>query len=240
MIINYPTGLYSNVLPHSPAAGGNVTFTISDSAPPRTNLLFPKLPAGIGYRQHAPVVITLNERRRFLGELIFTTISSGRGTVGSNMAQYELGQVLDFDDPTEPAPTVDMLVAGIDSDVQHNNGLLDYDRLGLTIVQQALVSQTSDSAYREKQAELAAVREQYINLQVVIAENQKLLNEAAKAIAALMVINDPILSMILENLSLKQAQLLAERDAAVIGANIVAATADQLRSELLTLASLVR
>src|SRR6056297_1556415 len=96
MIINYPTGLYKNVLPDEPQDNQNITFLISTTKPPQTSLLFSKIPVGVANRKRAPDTLTPEKRRLTIGPLVFTVSRASRNLAGNNAKQYEIGSVLDF------------------------------------------------------------------------------------------------------------------------------------------------
>lgn len=239
MLIKYPTGLYGGVLPKSPGDGGNVTFTIS-GPPPRAGLLFPKLPPGVSSRRRQPSAITREQRREHMDALVYSTSRSSRAALGTSSKQWEIGQVLDFGDPEDRAPTADLLLTGVGGETQHDVGLLDYARAGLGAVEAAEAVAKSEVAYRAKRARLAAVREEHLGLQVGIAEDQKTINETAKIVAALVAIGDPGMSGTVELLEARKAALLRKRGGDVNRANELVREAASLNSDLLALAKMVR
>lgn len=241
MIIRYPTGLYTAVLPHKPADAGDVTFTISSTAPPRTSLLFPKIPPGVSNRPRSPKVIDLTIRRRYLGDLVFTVNRVSRVANGTSLKAYEVGQLLNFGD-VQSARTLSPYTGGTASEIRHDTGLLDYDRLGFTAEQQAVVATESGLIYRARELELAHVRTLYSNLQVAIVENQKLLTETGKALDALTAMGsaDPTIISMISSLTHKKQLLNSQRGGLINDANAVGKNATAILNSLQNLAQVVR
>ena len=103
MIIKFPTGFYANVIPTHPSDVGNVTFTISDSTPPRSELLFPQIPTGLYYRRK-----NNSTSNRYLSEPIFYISSANSKILNNNTQQFEIGQLL------EAKPPDDIFLTNID------------------------------------------------------------------------------------------------------------------------------
>jgi hypothetical protein len=185
MIINYPTGFYDNVLPHEPQDSQNVTFLISMTAPPRTSLLFPKIPVGVANRQRPPDTLTPEQRRLTMGPLIFTVSRSSRTAAGNNSQQYELGEVLGFDNVW--VKTTDPMLVADKITIQHNLNIYDYAELGLTEEDVDLINEQSQSTFNTITNRLNYLRVVRADAEVRINTNQKIINEANKNIAALTV-----------------------------------------------------
>lgn len=238
MIIRYPTGLYKSVLPSTPTSGVSVTFTISNTAPPRTALLFPKLPPGIAARRREAPAVGKLEQRSYVDTLVYTTNRASRVAAGTATKQYEVGDVLGFDD-FQQLPTSELLTAGLSGEKQHDTGLLDYESIGLGSDTQMVLSK-AESAFAQKSQRLALLRESYQSLQVAINEAQKKINEISKAIAAIEAIGDDSLAGTLEKLRLDKAGLLRSRGTDINSANAVAAEADAVNADLLAISNMVR
>ena len=241
MIIRYPTGLYSPVLPHSPSDAGDVTFTISSRQPPRTSLLFPKLPPGVSGRRREPKTIDMLVRRADLATLVFTVNRVSRAATATAVRQYEVGELLDFGDSSN-LRTLEPDLAGVGSEIRHDTGLLDYGRLGFSDVQQAVVETEAQAVFRLKQQELSNSRQLYSDLQVQIQENQKLLTESGKAMAALSAMgsSDSTIVLMLVELETKRVFLNGERGRLVNRANEVSRSSAALLESLRNLAQVVR
>lgn len=183
MIIRYPSGLYTSVLPKKPSDGGNVTFLISSTDPPRSLLQFLQIPIGISHRTRDELVYTKQERRGTLGELVFSISKSNASVVGSGKKQYEVGEVLEFDTTAQISVTP-MLVPEI-TQIRHDTNLLDYSGLGISADELLNIERAAQSAMNRLETELNAARQNRSNAEVDISKNQKSINETIKAISAL-------------------------------------------------------
>lgn len=241
MIIRHPTGLYTSVLPSSPDDAGDVTFTISNSAPPRTSLSFSKLPPGIAMRKRDPKTIDSLTRRAGVDVLLFTVQKTGRSADESGIKRYEVGQLLDFTD-LQPVRSLDQNLAGTYSEMRHDTGLLDYDKLGFTAEQQAVVESESDMMYRRFEIDLGTSRAAYSALQVGIIDNQKLMTETTKAFDALVAMGsvDPVIVKMITDLMIRKSDLNSERGRLVNAANDESKRAASILAKLRSLAQLVR
>ena len=235
MIVKYPTGLYKS------AITTDVTFTISSTSPPRTSLLFPKLPPGVEYRPILPKVIDHVARRSDLSNLVFTVNSASRGATATGVKQYEVGQVLDFD-VVSSTRTLDPYTAGSYSEIRHDTGLLDYNRLGFTTAQQSVVEVEADGIYRRSEQDLANARQLYSDLQVAISENQKINIEAGKALGALTAMGSSDLTILgmMASLVAKRKTINSERGDLINRANDTAKLAAALLAGLRSMAQVVR
>lgn len=238
MIIKYHTGLYKSVLPSGPNSKANVTFTISNTSPPRTALLFPKLPPGIAARRREPPVIGKLDQRSYVDVLVYTTNRASRITPGTATKQYEIGDILGFEDFVQ-LPVADLLMAGMSGEKQHDTGLLDYDAIGLGSDTQSILSK-AESAFVAKSQRLASLRESYQSLQIAINEAQKKINEISKAIIAIEAIGDASLSATLDKLRSDKAALLKSRGTDINSANALATEADAVNADLLAISNMVR
>ena len=241
MIIKYPTGLYASSLPHSPSDAGNVTFTISSTEPPRTSLLFPKLPPGVSGRRRTPKVIDVAQRRKDVNNLLFTINSVSRAVTATSIRQYEVGQLLNFGD-VESLRALDPDTSGFSSEIRHDTGLLDYERLGFTPSQQQVVEAEADLAYRRLEVELSSNRQDNSDLQIQIGENKKLLTEAGKALDALSAMgsSDPIIVAMVANLMTKRQTLNAQLGTLINRANAASRAASATLAALRDMAQVVR
>ena len=92
MIINVPTGLYGDILPKDPSDRGNVTFTISNKTPTRTDLVYPKIPQSIIEKPKSFRSKDVLRRRPTMGDLVFSVSNSSSSSkeVGNNNKIYHL------------------------------------------------------------------------------------------------------------------------------------------------------
>lgn len=239
MIINYPTGLYSSVLPVNPQDGGNITFTISNTTPPRTNLVFPKIPAGLVDRgRNRPQPISSIDNRQYLGELIYSVSSSRRRTVGNNSRQYEIGQVLDFN--TSDTVAVDVMLVSQITEIQHNTNIFDYDQLGVTSDEQDLIAAESLKKHSILTDQLNDIKRARADAEIDINTQQKIINEANRAIAAMQAIASNDLSSVIVKLQVTRDQAIKVRDAAIAAANSYSAQADAVLAQLRSVAVVLK
>ncbi len=244
MIISYPTGLYRSVLPTNPGDGGNVTFTISNTTPPRTNLIFPKIPTGVvdrGRQQASPSVTPFNNRQ-YLGDLIFSVSSAKRTQTGNNARQYELGQVLD--DTITTTPTVDPMLVGSITGIQHDTNVFDYAALGISSAEQATVATTSLLAYTALTDQLNSLKQQRADAEITINLQQKLINDTTRTLTALTIVmqqtNNPDLQLLIEKLTGTRDAATVVCAQAVAAASSIAAQADVVLANLRSVAVILK
>lgn len=245
MIISYPTALYINALPQDPDDGGNVTFTVSNSEPPRTSLLFPKIAIGIQRRRRIREEITLIDRRGSLGGLAFTVNKASRDQVGNTARQYEIGQVLEFNDAVDTQSVDPMLVAD-GTEIRHDTNAFDYEALGISSEEIQTISDKSVVAYDELSRRLNQLRVLRSNAEVDINTNQKLINEANRNIAALQAILDnstesdqDIVDLIAK---FEQSRVEAQQalDLVITNANTYASEASELLDDMRKVATVLK
>lgn len=244
MIVRFPTGLYKTVLPQEPGDGGNTTYTISNSPPPRTNLLFPKVPGGIVDRKRPTRVIDLFTRRETQGGLIFSVSSASRSEQGNNSRTFEIGQVLEFGDT--PLKTVDPMFVSDRSETRHDTNQFDYEALGLTPEEIETISQSSLLAQQSLTDQLNQARESRANAEITVTTQQKVINDTTRNINALQIIldnsdeTDPGVDNLIEKFKVKRDEAYAARDAAVALANQYAGEASALQDQLRAVATVVK
>lgn len=243
MIIKFPTGFYETILPQEPEDGGNVTFTISNQAPPRTNLVFPKIPPGIVDRKKEPKTIELFNRRDVIGDLVFTISQSSRKEEGSNNKVFETGQVLDFSDA--PLKSLDPMLVGSKTQTQHDTNRLNYDALGVNEEEQQLIADSSLLVHKDLSDQLNAVRQQRADSEQLVVANQKIINDANRTIDSLEVIQDSSsetdsdVDALIQKLKLKKDEALSLRDQAADEANTLAVQAVALVDEIRTVGTVL-
>ncbi len=241
MIILAPTALYKNVIPASDADAGDVTFTISSTDPPRTSRVTGIIPPAIRQRKWPEIDMDLERRRASLGELKYTISKSGSSIIGSNTKQFEVGQVLSFDDSTVAGTLEPMFVAD-NTEIQHDTNLLDYTKLGLSTQDVELLTATAREQTKALNSQLAAAKQLRANIEVQIVENKKSQNETSKAIAAVAeVVNvDPALAIIATNLANNLTELRLQESELITSANAVAAEAADLLARIRKISQVVR
>jgi hypothetical protein len=240
MIIKFPTGLYRDVLPINPQDSGNITFTISNTSPPRTNLLFPKIPAGLIVRSENRPVNDLINNRKFLGDLIFSVSSTKRQIAGNNSRQFEIGQVLDFSN--QETKSVEPMVVNPITEIQHNTNIFDYETLGITEAEQAIIATESLLRYDSLSTELNDLKRKRADTEVVINTQQKVINETNRTINGLAIVaetSDDVKALVVK-LTKKRDAAYAIRDQAITDANTYAIQSEDILNQLRAVAVVVK
>jgi len=234
MIINYPTGLYKTALPVG-TKSGNITFVISNGPPPRTNLLFPKIPSGIVVREKEPKTISDQQRRDAVGELIYSSSYSSKSIAGDSSNMYEIGQVIDFDD--NASGSIDPMYVSARNETKHNTNQFDYDKLQIDASEVALLNKVSSETQKLLSDKLNSAKEKRANAEEKITAQQKIINESNRNISALevMILNsseDDDIVDLLNKFENKKNAALEIRDLAIIEANQSAADAYVINDQL--------
>ncbi len=244
MIINYPTGFYMEAINLPPGVASNITFTISSTVPPRSQLLFVKTPVGLSRKRRSPRVYTDQERRATVSQLAFSVSTSTGSIAGNGMKQYEVGQVLDFGGAQSIQVLNPMLVAST-SDIRHDTNLMDYGAAGIDAATQAAIESESATAFDELTAQLNDVVEERKNYEIQSQDTQKLLNEVNKILDGLrsVVAVNPTSSTLyaaIVELEAKQTMLLALQESLIVSANDAATRAIDIQVKANKVAQLVR
>jgi len=239
MIIRSPTGLYKSALPVNPSDGGNVTFTISNSDPPRAGLLFPKLPDGIELRTRTVLPVDPAVQRAALGELVYTVSEAGRAIVGNNARQLQIGQILEF---TNTIPqSLDPMLVGSTTEIQHNSDTLDYVGLGISDKQVEGVNSAAAAAYDALMGQLNTSKRQRADAEQTINTLQKQINDAQRAINALQIVINTTSAVdqgIKDTLALLQRNLASYNKAMTVAIAAADAAATQAATVLNAMRSL--
>jgi len=119
MIINYPTGFYRSVLPPAPESKGNITYTISNEAPPRGSLFF--LKTNLRLASSALPLLTTNPT----GIPYNGTIKSYRGRTLSSVPIRPIGSVIEFNDKSNPIDNVTPSLNSSNDFYRFNNVSID-------------------------------------------------------------------------------------------------------------------
>jgi len=180
MIIKFPTGFYANVIPTHPSDVGNVTFTISDSTPPRSELLFPQIPTGLFYRKR-----NNSTSNRYLSEPIFYISSANSKILNNNTQQFEIGQLL------EAKPPDDIFLTNIDvfgaHSSTHDLNRLDLEDMGLDTLEIKAINDNSKAIYLDLIIRLNSYKASVNSFDIEINKSQKSINEAQKTVLAVSV-----------------------------------------------------
>lgn len=240
MIIKYPTGLYASVLPKNPQDAGNVTYTISDTAPPRGANQSTLLPLGVMLQRRGALTYTATQRRLAVGLLAYSMSSGGQTITSSTTKMFEAGQVLEFDDVA--AVTVDPMLVAQDTSIRHDTNTLDYGALGLGTDDISTITSGASAALASLQDQLTALKQQRADAEATIATLQTQINEATKTIAAVQVLAglEADVAPILAKLQATLAGLEAAQVAEIESANGYAAQASAVLDQITSVAQLVR
>ncbi len=239
MIINYPTGFYRTILPQKPEDRGNITFTISNNTPPRSDLIFPKIPIGIVKQSKELESISLVDRRQAVGELIFTISSAKRTVVGSNSRQYEIGQVLEFENVQ--SQTIEPMLVGDVTEIRHDTNQLDYASMGLSESDQAVIAKTVLASQTNFTIQLNELKKLRTDAEETINVQQKVVNETTRTINALTIsISDPDVQALVIKLTIRRDSAISARDVAITNANEYAVQADAVLAQLRTISVVVK
>jgi hypothetical protein len=226
MIIRFPTGLYKSILPKNGQAG-NITYTISTQDPPSVNVRLTQFPPGEELQPSPEKIFDDRTRREQFGELIYTVAKNSRSTPGSNVKQFELGEILEFEQ-NPPETTVVPLSSPRALEIRHDTNLIDLASLGLTQSEIDELTVSSEEKQRSLEQEFNLKNSEAKNLETNIVENQKKINETNKALKATREIFDipdggssdePIfqkLSTLLDQLSAERDVLISDRNDLVV------------------------
>ncbi len=238
MIINFPTGFYADALPQTPEESGNITFVISNTRPPRSDLLFPKIPKGVDDRRRIVSPFDPVADREQVGDQIFSISQASRAEEGSNIQQFEVGHILDFDDSTVQA--TDPMLVRQTTELRHDVFKVDFDALGLTGDEQELINDETAKARNTLVAALNTAKRERADAEVRIAELQKSINNLNRAIDALQVVTDndattesevdDLVDKLTAQLTVTQTALSAAIETANTQAQIAADTLAELRT----------
>lgn len=177
MIIRFPTGFYSNVLPIDLAQPGNITFTVSGGKPPRASLLFPQIPTGLFYKKRAGI-----NTKDYLTEPVYFVSTANSETINDNRLQYEIGEYIEVGVPIPFASDVSE-IDSIYSSV-HNLNLFDYMEMGLNTAEIDSINANSKQIYLTLNNQFNDYKALLIAQDVEINRYQKTINETEKTLSA--------------------------------------------------------
>ena len=180
MIIKYPTGFYVDVLPMNLNEAGNITFTVSDTRPPRSELIFPQIPTGLYYRKRpSPRPDT------YVGKPIFYISNANNPTLNNSAQQFEVGQYLDENTPI--AYNLTDINVNSPYTSTHNLNLFDYDSMGLNGAEINSIDSNSKKIFYDLNIKLNSLKAAVGSDDLNINKLQKQLNETSKTIDAVKV-----------------------------------------------------
>lgn len=183
MIIKYPTGLYRDELAEF-VSTTNVTYNISNNAPPRSSIIFVQLPAGEKIKTIKP----LEKNRALLGDLIFSVSDSNSQNAQTNQRMIEIGTLLDFNAPTAITDATELTLPS--AEITHNLNYLDYAGLGFSDTDISNINNAVNASFEIKTNTLNNLKKQYAETYNNIQNTQRRINEITTAISALTLAND--------------------------------------------------
>jgi hypothetical protein len=174
------------------------------------------------------------DRRKSVAELVFSIIQTSQTQSGSSMRQFEVGQVLGFDEDLSPVISVP---TNSSIEIRHDTNVLDLSGLGMSEDEINTIYEKAFRMRNDLNIQFESARTRVENLQISITENQKKINEAAKAIDAVTLIGD---ETILKELQDKQVSLMSERDQLVQEYEKQSALSDTLKDQIRQISQMVR
>jgi len=241
MIIRYPTGFYNSVLPHRPNDGGNVTYLISTTEPPRgTPLSVTSIPSAIKNKTNNQHSYTKMQRRGMVGDKIFSITKTGKSRVSSSKKQFESGQLLDFDDVV--ISNLNPMLVGVSTEIRHDTNKLDLQGIGLTSDQVLSIEENAFEKLAVMQGELLRLHRDRLNAETLIVENNKTQNETKKAINAIkqLIESTPSLQGALDTLEHNLIELQSDCEKLISDANENSLEASVVSNNILELSEVIR
>lgn len=245
MIIKYPTGYYASALPAKPSDAGNVTYYISNSEPPRTQLQYPQVPLGIVQKIKPSRDLDPVTRRSQVGELIYSISEGLPVSTATGKRQYEIGQIIEFSE--DDGVAVDPMLVTSKTEVRHDTNLYDLASMGLSSEEIVTIENSTLVALGEITDRLNRVKQLRTDTELEINSLQKTINELNKTINSLNVTRQQVgetgetaLADIIDKLEVKLVEITTSRDNAIETANAYAAEASDLYNQLLAVGVLVR
>jgi hypothetical protein len=241
MIIKYPTGFYRDVLPSKASDSTSVTYLISNSLPPRSSLVFPKLPDALVSRKidrgNRPIDPSV------YGALAVTVTKSAPTNVLSGVKAIDLGEVIEFEDAATQIVTP-MLVT-FETEVRHDTNKYDLASIGIVQEKQADFIVEIKKGQAKVRQELNDCVKQRADTDIEIDRLNKQLAEAEKTRNASVFANEAIggskvLQEALVELNKQVAAIKKNVEDQINLANSLVEKADELRNRYLTLCKLVK
>lgn len=184
MLIRYPTGFYLSSYSEESLKDKSLTYLISNTNPPRTDLIYAKIPMGVLLISREPKdTNVINRRKISFGDLIYSISKAARSSEGNNSRQYELGQVLEFNEAS--GKDVDPMLVSEVTEVQHDTNRLDYSSMGLTEEEQNAIEEISLAAQIDLTNRLNELKRLRSNTEEAINTSQKIINETTRTIDSL-------------------------------------------------------
>lgn len=185
MIIKYPTGLYN--LFESINDAPNITWYISNNAPPRSKDVIIKIPPSEEIRQIPISPIDRKVRRKSYGDLIYSINEVNNKIANSGKKQYGEGDVLDFAEDNRDDLSIPR---GKRVEHRHNLNELDMESVGLDEDDVAKFNSGVYDKKEELENQYLLVRQDIEDIEINIKETQKKVNESNKALDAVKILGD--------------------------------------------------
>lgn len=235
MIIKYPTGYYKEVLPSSPSDGGNITYTISNTEPPRSNLSFQRIPNGVKSKQASNKI---HDRSNY-GQLAISYSTATATDLNDNSSNYQIGQVIEFNEFSDRSINPLLITDNIEE--RHDLLVFDYTSLGLDINDEKVIANSSINKLNQYKQLLNDTLKQRKNAEVLIASSQKRINDIDRNLDALSLLDqsDDIVAII-NKLRSSKIEYENQRALAQNAANEAASQATIYRNNIRTLSSVVK
>ena len=240
MIIKYPTGFYRDVLPGKESDSTSVTYLISNSLPPRSSLVFPKLPDALVNKKISRPVGPPNSD--VYGALALTITKSAPTNILSGVKAIDLGEVIEFEDAA--TQLIAPMLVTFETEVRHDTNRYDFAAIGITAdKQQAFIEDIKKGQAKVRQ-DLNDCVQQRADADITIDKLNKQLAEAEKTRNASIYANDavggsPVLEDAIAKLAGQIESLKQQIDVQIKLANSLVEKADLLRNKYLTLCKLV-
>ena len=244
MIIEFPTALYSSVLPKEPSDNQSVTFLISSTDPPRSISTFFQLLYSEELKTLPGKIYSDSRRRANLGEFIFNVSYASPSAMAIGNKAFETGQLLDFPG-VEETEDIDILEVPEIVEVQQNGNILDLESLGLDEEESDDLTSQAETKFHDSIVILNDLKMQIKDKKASIDSNQKLINETRKARdAAVVVFSDTSTGAedneIVIKLNQKEQDLLSEKEDLLAELNSLIDQANEIYGEILRLREMVR
>lgn len=250
MIINVPTGLYKSVLPKKESDATSITFLVSNTIPPRSNLLFPKIPIGLINGEKEVPIIDIVERRKDAGQLIFTVSTVAKTEEGYGLQRYEIGQVIEFSKSNPKS--IEPMKVGYSTETRHNVSTIDYGVMEVTSTEEQAIDDLTLTAKDILMDKLNEYKRLRLNAEGIANDSQKLINETTKVIDALQLTLKTngqvgsttgeyvVIADLVAKLASKRNEAFKTRDIAIEDANRYAKLASTTLDSLRTVSVLVK
>lgn len=238
MIIKYPSGLYSTILPLSHSDSTPVTWTISNNNPPNPSLSFTKLPKSQKVSNKLSKIYSDLDRKVKAGKLVLSTTASYTADLISNKKLYEPGQILEFNDVLTEYD-INIPITPDSTTVSHDVNSIDLSSLGLSAGELATIH---DESYTKKLSIERSIMVIKINMESIkgdIVETQKSINESDKAISATTILFGAS-NNIVKKLKVKKGELTIALGGLNIEFNTKSTELDALFNQLTTINILVK